>query len=356
MVAFMILTGMENTIMSEIDVFNIPVFPVADLFPMIPTDELAELAEDIQENGLQEPIVIAKLNGEWLLVDGRNRLAACQLAGITPHYRILDSDPTAYVLSANVHRRHLTKGQAAMGVALAYPDAQHGGDRKSSLANKLDPKDFGFSKSLLSQARFVLRHCRDKAEEVLRNAKYPLTVAYEEAQAIVEKQKRDEEERQEQLRKLALLREEFSDLAALVDDQRLGLPEAIAAGDQRREAARLKAEREEQERLDKIRREREAEEARMAEEDRKRYEQERQEQERFEANRAAFHSSLSQLLNGSVIIINPADCVNPNKWKGTWTKFYSRYQISIQDARERLNLLQERIPFILETLESMRDE
>jgi len=32
-------------------------------------------------------------------------------------------------------------------------------------------------------ARFVLRHCRDKAEEVLKNAKYPLTVAYEEAQA-----------------------------------------------------------------------------------------------------------------------------------------------------------------------------
>ena len=88
-----------------------------------------------------------------------------------------DSDPTAHVLSANVHRRHLTKGQAAMGVALVFPDAKHGGDRKSSLANKLDPKELGFSKGLLSQARFVLRHCRDKAEEVLRNAKYPLTVA-----------------------------------------------------------------------------------------------------------------------------------------------------------------------------------
>jgi len=120
----------------------------------------------------------------------------------------------------------------------------------------------------ISQARFVLRHCRDKAEEVLWNAKYPLTVAYEEAQAIVEEQRKAEEERQRQLAALAVLREEFSDLAALVDDQRLGLPEAIAAGDQRREAARLKAEQEERERLDKIRREREAEEARMAEEER----------------------------------------------------------------------------------------
>jgi ParB-like chromosome segregation protein Spo0J len=106
----------ETSLIPEIDVFNLPVFPVAALFPMIAADELAELAEDIRENGLQEPIVIAKPNGEWLLVDGRNRLAACQLAGITPHYRILDSDPTAYVLSANVHRRHLTKGQQAMAV------------------------------------------------------------------------------------------------------------------------------------------------------------------------------------------------------------------------------------------------
>lgn len=85
-----------------------------------------------------------------------------------------------------------------MGVALAIPDAKHGGDRKSSLANKLDPKELGFSKALLSQARFVLRNCRDKAVEVLRNSKYPLTVAYEEAQAIVEKQRIAEEERQRQ--------------------------------------------------------------------------------------------------------------------------------------------------------------
>ena len=64
--------------------------------------------------------------------------------------------------------------------ALAYPDKEKGGRGKKSKLN------LEFSAMYLSQARFVLRHCRDKAEEVLRNAKYPLTVAYEEAQAIVE--------------------------------------------------------------------------------------------------------------------------------------------------------------------------
>ena len=93
-----------------------------------------------------------------------------------------DSDPTAHVLSANVHRRHLTKGQQAMATALVFPDDGERGRGKKSLANN----DFsGASSGYIRQARFVLRHCRDKAEEVLRNAKYPLTVAYEEAQAIV---------------------------------------------------------------------------------------------------------------------------------------------------------------------------
>lgn len=149
-----------------------------------------------------------------------------------------------------------------MAVALVHPDEfERGRGKKGKL-------DLPFSKMTLSQARFVLRNCRDKALEVLRNAKYPLTVAYEEAQGIVEEQRLAEEERKRQLAALAVLREEFSDLAALVDDQRLGLPEAIAAGDQRREAARLKAEQEAREKAEKERREREEEERKMAEAER----------------------------------------------------------------------------------------
>ncbi len=68
-----------------------------------------------------------------------------------------------------------------MATALAYPNPEERGRGKKSLIIK----DFNINQGYLSQARFVLRNCRDKAEEVLRNAKYPLTVAYEEAQAIV---------------------------------------------------------------------------------------------------------------------------------------------------------------------------
>ena len=79
-----------------------------------------------------------------------------------------------------------------MAVALAKPEPEKG--KRNDLLNNSTGLDF--DKASLSRARFVLRHCRDKAEEVLRNAKYPLTVAYEEAQAIVEEQRLAEEERQ----------------------------------------------------------------------------------------------------------------------------------------------------------------
>ncbi len=66
-----------------------------------------------------------------------------------------------------------------MATALVYPATQQGKKRTSSINEEVSR----ISAGNLSMARFVLRHCREMAEEVLRNAKYPLTVAYEEAQA-----------------------------------------------------------------------------------------------------------------------------------------------------------------------------
>jgi hypothetical protein len=39
-------------------------------------------------------------------------------------------DPTAFVLSANIHRRHLTKSQRAMATAMLYPEPEEGGKGK----------------------------------------------------------------------------------------------------------------------------------------------------------------------------------------------------------------------------------
>lgn len=80
-----------------------PVHPAADRFPMLDEEALESLAADIEENGLVQPIVVDS-NGR--VIDGRNRLAACDIADVEPEFRIHDGDPIAFVLGANVERRH----------------------------------------------------------------------------------------------------------------------------------------------------------------------------------------------------------------------------------------------------------
>jgi hypothetical protein len=96
-----------------------PVHPIADLFPMMTDEELANVAADIKANGLLHPIVVDK---DGVLLDGRNRDRACEIAGIEPATVLFEGDdPRGYIIANNISRRHLTKGQQAMAVAMIYP-------------------------------------------------------------------------------------------------------------------------------------------------------------------------------------------------------------------------------------------
>lgn len=84
------------------------IHPAAEIFPLMTGDQFQGLVEDIRENGLLEPIILF----EGKILDGRNRLRACEEAGIEPHFtEVIGVDPTNFVISRNLHRRHLTVGQ-----------------------------------------------------------------------------------------------------------------------------------------------------------------------------------------------------------------------------------------------------
>lgn len=89
--------------------------PAADLFPMLGEAELLELAEDIRDHGLIEPVWTVERDGERVVLDGRNRLAACERAGVEPRFRpYTGDDPIGFSVSQNVKRRHLNAGQLGM--------------------------------------------------------------------------------------------------------------------------------------------------------------------------------------------------------------------------------------------------
>ncbi|MCY0927040.1 hypothetical protein OTB20_12675 [Streptomyces sp. H27-H1] len=88
---------------------TLKIHPIAAIFPMFPEDELHDLAESIRTEGQIKEILLDR-NG--VLLDGRNRLAACTLAGVEPRFTRYEGDsPHALILSANLYRRQISKGQ-----------------------------------------------------------------------------------------------------------------------------------------------------------------------------------------------------------------------------------------------------
>jgi hypothetical protein len=138
----------------------LPVHAAAELFPPMSPDELRALGEGIKKNGLQEPITLWFPDHESnkpQLLDGRNRLDAMEVIGIPIvredwkgggiHQLLVEwravyppNDPYAYVISANIHRRHLTTEQKRELIAKLLKATPEKSDRAIGKVAKADGK------------------------------------------------------------------------------------------------------------------------------------------------------------------------------------------------------------------------
>ncbi len=82
------------------------VHPDTYMLPRITQDKLEALSNDIRLNGLREPIKIIEHKGEKVILDGRNRFQACEMAGVEPTFEEVpsDTDTLSYVVSQNIDR------------------------------------------------------------------------------------------------------------------------------------------------------------------------------------------------------------------------------------------------------------
>jgi hypothetical protein len=158
---------------------------IADALPMVSDVELQELADDITANGQIESIKL--WNDE--IIDGRNRYAACKLAGVEPRFETIEvDDPVSYVTSANVRRRHLTKQQIGLFIAFATEvmsreavceKARSARTEDNSIVQnctieKSDAeraKDAGISVRTLKTARKMVKDDPETARSVMRGEK-----------------------------------------------------------------------------------------------------------------------------------------------------------------------------------------
>jgi hypothetical protein len=115
---------------------------LADLFPLMEGAEFDALVADIKKNGLHYPIFLY----EGKILDGRNRYRACLAAGFEPAVRNGDhhiGDPAGFVISRNIHRRHLTAKQRRELIAKLLKATPEKSDRQIAEMVKASPTTVG---------------------------------------------------------------------------------------------------------------------------------------------------------------------------------------------------------------------
>ena len=79
-----------------------------------------------------------------MILDGRNRARACKAVGIESTFTTYTGDdPIAYVVSLNLHRRHLTAEQKRELIAKLIKMAPEKSNRQIAKTAKVDHKTVG---------------------------------------------------------------------------------------------------------------------------------------------------------------------------------------------------------------------
>lgn len=186
--------------------------PAAAVWPMLPEPDLRRLADDIAANGQMYPIV---LDAEGRVLDGRNRLAACRIAGVEPVFETYTGDPVARVLSANNERRHLSLPERAAATALTLATNGHrenGRWKRGSVPEVAITESRNTWQDAVRQAGLVLDHLPDLLQKVAAG-EVALDAAVRKATEV-----RDTKKRRAELP---------DDLGALVDAGELSVGDAL---------------------------------------------------------------------------------------------------------------------------------
>jgi ParB-like chromosome segregation protein Spo0J len=159
----------------------VPVHPLASIWPLMSDSELDCLAADIKEHGQRLPIIRV----EGLILDGRNRWLACQIAGVEPWCE--DIEPVdnagldALAWSLNEHRRHAPNGTRAMAAARRANMRQGARTDLASNEARLSQTDaaiqFGVSRTAVQRAKTVLDHGDARLIEMVESGDEAVSLA-----------------------------------------------------------------------------------------------------------------------------------------------------------------------------------
>lgn len=159
--------------------------PAAQRYPLLVGPEFAALVEDIRVNGLQQYITLLEHEGEWKILDGRNRYNAMVALGWTAEdidewcVKMTEEDlrdPDAFVVSLNEIRRHLSTAQlAAAAVKMIAAGTVPAGPGKAS--QRAADEVGGVSARSVENAKRVADHGAPELQQAVDAGEVPLSRA-----------------------------------------------------------------------------------------------------------------------------------------------------------------------------------
>ncbi len=136
------------------------------LFPLIEGKEFQLLKNDIEINGLNEPVCLDK---EGKIIDGRNRYRACIELGVEPKYiTYTGNNILELIISKNLMRRHLNESQRAVVASkLAnMPKHLHKNDTQICVSQPEAAKMLNVSPRLLQNVKEIERMSPELIQQI----------------------------------------------------------------------------------------------------------------------------------------------------------------------------------------------
>jgi hypothetical protein len=154
---------------------------LSETFPRMSDAELTALAEDIKANGLKEAIWMF----EDKILDGNNRYVAglkinysFKQADFRPFDVKTQGDPLTFVVSQNLHRRHLNESQrAAIAARLVSTKLGINQYSRSGITNEQAAKLLAVSEATLKMAKEVATKATLEVIELVRKGELRLGAA-----------------------------------------------------------------------------------------------------------------------------------------------------------------------------------
>ncbi|WOC32383.1 MULTISPECIES: ParB/RepB/Spo0J family partition protein [Caproicibacterium] len=101
-------------------------------------EQLQQLADSIRENGQQQPCIVREIDNKYIILAGRNRKRACELAGCKVKCIVrecTDAEADLILTETNLCQRHeLLPSELARGYAMQKAAYEAKGERKSTAA------------------------------------------------------------------------------------------------------------------------------------------------------------------------------------------------------------------------------